>query len=103
MGQTKAKKVTSVAIYNHYQRIREVKRLEAEEEARRETKRRWAVGEREMAAHPVESRFTNSTLFYFYFILFYFILVSVLSCFVVQEEVYMPGYCPATGLLLSCL
>ena len=56
MGQMKAKKVTSVAIYNHYQRIREVRRLEAEEQENREKEGRERLGEREKNAHPVESR-----------------------------------------------
>lgn len=56
VGQTKAKKVTSVAIYNHYQRIREVRRLEAEELERREKEARWLLKERERNAHAVESR-----------------------------------------------
>lgn len=56
VGQSKAKKVTSVAIYNHYQRIREVRRLEAEEEERREKEARWLVRERERNAHAVESK-----------------------------------------------
>jgi ATP-dependent Clp protease ATP-binding subunit ClpX len=55
VGQAKAKKVTSVAIYNHYQRIRELKRLELEEAARREQEARKALRERERGAHPVES------------------------------------------------
>jgi ATP-dependent Clp protease ATP-binding subunit ClpX len=56
VGQDKAKKVTSVAIYNHYQRIREIRRREEEERERREQRERWEMGERERNAHPVESR-----------------------------------------------
>jgi ATP-dependent Clp protease ATP-binding subunit ClpX len=56
VGQDKAKKVTSVAIYNHYQRIRELRRQEAEEQAKREQEARWDLKERERNAHPVESR-----------------------------------------------
>lgn len=55
VGQDKAKKVTSVAIYNHYQRIRELRRQEAEEQAAREQQARWELRERERASHPVES------------------------------------------------
>jgi ATP-dependent Clp protease ATP-binding subunit ClpX len=55
VGQTKAKKVTSVAIYNHYQRIRESRRLEAEEQERREKEARRMLKERERDAHPLES------------------------------------------------
>jgi len=56
VGQDKAKRVTSVAIYNHYQRIRELRRQEAEELAKREQEARWDLRERERNAHPVESR-----------------------------------------------
>jgi len=55
VGQDKAKKVTSVAIYNHYQRIRELRRQEAEEEERRAQKERGLSTERERKSHPVES------------------------------------------------
>lgn len=57
VGQTRAKKVTSVAIYNHYQRIRELRRLEVEQEERREKEARRLVREKERNAHAVESRF----------------------------------------------
>ncbi|KAF5870837.1 putative atp-dependent clp protease protein [Botrytis fragariae] len=36
VGQDRAKKVTCVAIYNHYQRVRELRRQEAEEQERRD-------------------------------------------------------------------
>ncbi len=55
VGQDKAKKVTSVAIYNHYQRIRELRRQESEEREKREQQARWEMRERERNAHPVES------------------------------------------------
>ena len=55
VGQDKAKKVTSVAIYNHYQRIRELRRQEAEEQATKEQQARWEMRERERTSHPVES------------------------------------------------
>jgi ATP-dependent Clp protease ATP-binding subunit ClpX len=48
VGQDRAKKVLSVAVYNHYQRIQELQRREEEEEeliAQRERRER----------HPVES------------------------------------------------
>jgi ATP-dependent Clp protease ATP-binding subunit ClpX len=62
VGQDKAKKVTSVAIYNHYQRIRELRRQEAEEQAKREQQARWELRERERTSHPVESAsFTPSS------------------------------------------
>ena len=57
VGQAKAKKVTSVAIYNHYQRIRELRRLEAEDQERREKEARRGLKEREGRAHPVESMY----------------------------------------------
>lgn len=63
VGQDRAKKVTSVAVYNHYQRIRELRRLEAEEEERVALRDRRALVERERNSHPVESEFFIS---YFY-------------------------------------
>jgi len=56
VGQDKAKKVVSVAVFNHYQRIREIKRQHAEEQARKEKQARWEMKERERRAHPLESR-----------------------------------------------
>ena len=55
VGQDRAKKVTSVAVFNHYQRIRELRRLEAEEEERRAREERRLLPERERNNHPVES------------------------------------------------
>ncbi|KAE8447299.1 hypothetical protein EG329_010857 [Mollisiaceae sp. DMI_Dod_QoI] len=57
VGQDKAKKVTAVAIYNHYQRIRELRRLEEEEQAKREQEARWELRERERSSHPVENEY----------------------------------------------
>ncbi|TVY56379.1 ATP-dependent clpX-like chaperone, mitochondrial, partial [Lachnellula cervina] len=61
VGQDKAKKVTSVAIFNHYQRIRELRRQEAEEEERyaKEERQRKARRDRERdeRAHPVENEY----------------------------------------------
>ncbi|KUJ09008.1 P-loop containing nucleoside triphosphate hydrolase protein [Mollisia scopiformis] len=57
VGQDKAKKVTAVAIYNHYQRIRELQRQEDEEQARREQEARWELRERERTSHPVENEY----------------------------------------------
>lgn len=57
VGQDKAKKVTAVAIYNHYQRIRELRRQEEEEQAKREQQARWELGERERRSHPVENEY----------------------------------------------
>ena len=56
VGQDKAKKVTSVAIYNHYQRIRESRRQDVEEAERRAQKDRSLLAEKERNSHPVESR-----------------------------------------------
>lgn len=50
VGQERAKKVLSVAVYNHYQRIQESQRLEDEEQELLQQQLR-----REMAeAHPLE-------------------------------------------------
>ncbi|PMD38747.1 hypothetical protein L207DRAFT_567116 [Hyaloscypha variabilis F] len=57
VGQDKAKKVTSVAIYNHYQRIRELRRQEAEDQTAREQQARWEMRERERGSHPVENEY----------------------------------------------
>lgn len=54
VGQDRAKKILSVAVYNHYQRVQELQRREEEaqeEEAKRE--RREAL-----ARHPVEGMFS---------------------------------------------
>lgn len=67
VGQDKAKKVTSVAIFNHYQRIREIKRLDAEEQERdekrarneryeKERRARTVLFEKEGGSNPVESQ-----------------------------------------------
>lgn len=63
VGQDKAKKVTSVAIYNHYQRIREIRRQEHEEGERRAQDERRLLAERERDSHPVESTSTVSYIF----------------------------------------
>lgn len=55
VGQEKAKKVVSVAVFNHYQRIREIRRQDAEEQARKDKQARWEMRERERRAHPLES------------------------------------------------
>ncbi|KAL2066699.1 hypothetical protein VTL71DRAFT_2771 [Oculimacula yallundae] len=57
VGQDKAKKVTSVAIFNHYQRIREIRRVQEEEHAREEQEARWELRERERNSHPVENEY----------------------------------------------
>ena len=52
VGQERAKKVLSVAVYNHYQRVQELERREEEEEelAQQRLRRDMADG------HPLESR-----------------------------------------------
>ncbi|KAK0127916.1 hypothetical protein ONS96_007415 [Cadophora gregata f. sp. sojae] len=57
VGQDKAKKVTSVAIFNHYQRIREIRRLEEEQHAKAEQEARWELREKERNSHPVENEY----------------------------------------------
>jgi ATP-dependent Clp protease ATP-binding subunit ClpX len=62
VGQDRAKKVTSVAIYNHYQRIREIQRQDDEEVERRAQEERRLLAERERDSHPVESIFPSLIL-----------------------------------------
>ncbi|KAG9242244.1 P-loop containing nucleoside triphosphate hydrolase protein [Calycina marina] len=62
VGQDKAKKVTSAAIYNHYQRIREIRRQEQEEADRIEHEERGLLMERERKTHPVENEFPGHTV-----------------------------------------
>jgi ATP-dependent Clp protease ATP-binding subunit ClpX len=50
VGQERAKKVLSVAVYNHYQRIQELQRQDDEEQERIAQQRRREMGYR----HPVE-------------------------------------------------
>lgn len=51
VGQDRAKKVLSVAVYNHYQRVQELQRQEEEkEELKAQQARRESV-----EGHPVES------------------------------------------------
>jgi ATP-dependent Clp protease ATP-binding subunit ClpX len=72
VGQDKAKKVTSVAIFNHYQRIREIHRQEAEEHERREKRLRWESREKAEKSHHVESIYPCSLrLSNVYFCMFY--------------------------------
>ncbi|XMA10318.1 hypothetical protein WAI453_003109 [Rhynchosporium graminicola] len=57
VGQDTAKKVTSVAIFNHYQRIREIRRLQEEEREKAEQEARREVRERERNSHPIENEY----------------------------------------------
>ena len=50
VGQERAKKVLSVAVYNHYQRIHELQRRDDEDEAMAEQQARKSLASR----HPVE-------------------------------------------------
>ncbi|KAI9651063.1 ATP-binding protein [Ciborinia camelliae] len=59
VGQDRAKKVTCVAIYNHYQRIRELRRQEAEEQERKDQYSRKHLYERERDSHPVDSNYIS--------------------------------------------
>ncbi|KAL9081398.1 MAG: hypothetical protein Q9157_000117 [Trypethelium eluteriae] len=53
VGQERAKKILSVAVYNHYQRIQEIQRREEEEEEMLATQARREMSSR----HPVEDEF----------------------------------------------
>lgn len=56
VGQERAKKVLSVAVYNHFQRIQELQRREEEEEESVQQQLRREMGER----HPLESGYIPS-------------------------------------------
>ena len=55
VGQERAKKVLSVAVYNHYQRIQELQRREEEEEQRLQQRLRRDKSE----IHPLEGQPVN--------------------------------------------
>jgi ATP-dependent Clp protease ATP-binding subunit ClpX len=55
VGQDHAKKVLSVAVYDHYKRLRELQRQQDEEDMREEKARRQAMSYR----HPVEGRWRS--------------------------------------------
>jgi ATP-dependent Clp protease ATP-binding subunit ClpX len=55
VGQERAKKVLSVAVYNHYQRIRELERQQEEQEELDAQRARWEMAHR----HPVEGKSTS--------------------------------------------
>lgn len=52
VGQERAKKVLSVSVYNHYQRVQELQRRDEEEEELLQQQIRRDIGQR----HPVEGR-----------------------------------------------
>lgn len=56
VGQERAKKVLSVAVYNHYQRIQEAQRLEEEEEELLQQRLRREI----MHGHPLQGRMARS-------------------------------------------
>ncbi|TGO51479.1 hypothetical protein BCON_0160g00040 [Botryotinia convoluta] len=62
VGQDRAKKVTCVAIYNHYQRVRELRRQEAEEQERRDQYSRRHLYERERNSHPVDNEYVGHAI-----------------------------------------
>ncbi|QSZ32674.1 hypothetical protein DSL72_002253 [Monilinia vaccinii-corymbosi] len=62
VGQDRAKKVTCVAIYNHYQRIRELRRQKAEEQERRDQYSRRHFYERERKSHPVDNEYVGHAI-----------------------------------------
>lgn len=57
VGQDRAKKVMSVAVYNHYQRVQELLRREEEEDAVFAQQERQAMGR-----HPVEGTIPYMTI-----------------------------------------
>ncbi|KZF20602.1 P-loop containing nucleoside triphosphate hydrolase protein [Xylona heveae TC161] len=57
VGQERAKRVLSVAVYNHYQRIQELQRRDEEEEELLQQRLRREMGERSGERHPVEDEF----------------------------------------------
>ena len=61
VGQERAKKILSVAVYNHYQRIQELQRREEEEEEVLAARQRREVGSR----HPVEGALLLHVCSYF--------------------------------------
>jgi ATP-dependent Clp protease ATP-binding subunit ClpX len=61
VGQDRAKKVLSVAVYNHYQRVQELQRREEEEEELMAQRARRESAER----HPVEGVMPGSRILRF--------------------------------------
>jgi len=55
VGQERAKKVLSTAVYNHYQRIQELERQDEEFEELMQQQARRELGHR--SSHPIESMF----------------------------------------------
>jgi ATP-dependent Clp protease ATP-binding subunit ClpX len=54
VGQERAKKMLSVAVYNQYQRIREMRRQEDEERERFAKLARMKMAQEKLSRHPVE-------------------------------------------------
>ncbi|KAI9655207.1 MAG: hypothetical protein M1831_004917 [Alyxoria varia] len=60
VGQERAKRIMSVAVYNHYQRVQELQRREDEAEALFAQQQRRAMNQR----HPVEDEFPGQQVVY---------------------------------------
>ncbi|KAK5172642.1 ATP-binding protein [Saxophila tyrrhenica] len=56
VGQPRAKRILSTAVYNHYQRIQELQRREDEEEERFAQEERRRMAHLQQTRHPVEGR-----------------------------------------------
>jgi ATP-dependent Clp protease ATP-binding subunit ClpX len=59
VGQERAKKILSVAVYNHYQRIQELQRQDEEVESMMQQRARREMAERQVERHPVEGKFAT--------------------------------------------
>ena len=59
VGQERAKKVLSVAVYNHYQRIQELQRQDEEVESMMQQRARREMAERQAERHPVEGKYIS--------------------------------------------
>jgi ATP-dependent Clp protease ATP-binding subunit ClpX len=60
VGQERAKKVLSTAVYNHYQRIQELERQDEEFEELMQQQARRELGHRN--SHPVESNVHRTSI-----------------------------------------
>ncbi|KAI9890127.1 MAG: hypothetical protein M1814_004408 [Vezdaea aestivalis] len=60
VGQERAKKVLSVAVYNHYQRIQEIQRQDEEIEALMQQRARREMSERQAERHNLDDDFHDS-------------------------------------------
>jgi len=62
VGQERAKKVLSTAVYNHYQRIQELERQDEEFEELMQQQARRELGQR--SSHPIESKYSPFIYWY---------------------------------------